>query len=246
MNPIYDTIDLNADVGEGIGNEPELLPLVSSCNIACGAHAGNRKTILDTMLLAKKHQVRIGAHPSYPDKENFGRKSIQMSSKDFRNIIGEQLGYFEKLAQKAEVSWKHIKAHGALYNDLSNDLALAKMYLEEVQKYGKLLVVPSGSIIEKLAIQSGLGYLREGFADRAYHTNLKLVSRSKPGAVLHNKKLILKRLLLMIHDKQVHTVEGNLVSIEVDTVCVHGDNKAALEILVYLREELAKERILIQ
>lgn len=237
-------IDINCDVGEGIGNEAQLLPLISSCNVACGGHAGNLKTIESVAILAKRHRVKVGAHPSYPDKENFGRMSMKISKPNLIATIQKQIENFISIVKKENIIMHHIKPHGALYNDIAKDLSLAKTFLEAIAPYkSAYLYVPYASIIEKEALKQGFYIKREAFADRNYNTDLSLVSRKLPQAVLEDPEKVLKHLVLMVQANQINTINGNIIDILADTYCVHGDTATALQILTYLSKQLRTHNI---
>ncbi|MBT8280292.1 MAG: 5-oxoprolinase subunit PxpA [Muriicola sp.] len=238
-------IDINCDVGEGLGNEAQLFPFISSCNLACGGHAGDAKTIREVIALAHMHQVRVGAHPSYPDKENFGRKSMEMNSDDFRNSIISQIELVEDILSDKKGTLTHIKAHGALYNDLAKDRELALKYLNILKPYksSTALFLPFGSVLAKEALKSGWRCKYEAFGDRNYNDDLSLVSRTSDSALITAPENALEHLLLMIKKSRVKTVSGNLIPIKADTYCIHGDTSSAYEILTYLSVEFPKHNI---
>lgn len=246
MEGIY--IDINCDVGEGIDNEADLLPMISSCNIACGGHAGDEGSMAQVVKLAKKYGVRIGAHPSYPDKENFGRFSMDIGSTALVNSIRAQIHALKTILHKEQVSLHHIKPHGALYNDLVKNEALADLFLKAIASYSESVVLyaPPDSVIAKKAIKHGFKVKLEAFADRSYNPDLSLVSRKLPNAVLDNPKLVLDHLVKMVHENKVVTINGRESHIEAQTYCLHGDTPNALQILMYLSEELPKKQIYIQ
>lgn len=242
--PDYE-IDLNCDVGEGVGNEPELFPHISSCNIACGGHAGNRASMKEIVTLAGKAGVRAGAHPSYPDRENFGRKHMKLSARELEETLLEQLKLMDEVAGAAGVPLHHIKAHGALYNDLAANPDLAREYLRILTPYreSRVLFVPAGSELMRLA--SSLGYTTwgEAFADRAYNADGSLVARSTPGAVIHEAPRVFRQVRDLVVAGRVTTLTGPEIRLSPDTICIHGDTPGALEILMYLSLELPKESI---
>lgn len=235
-------IDINCDVGEGIGNEPDLFPMISSCNIACGGHAGSKETIRQCLELALKFNVSIGAHPSYPDRENFGRISMHISDDDLIRSISDQMKLFMIECNYLGATLHHIKPHGALYNDIAKNEHLAKVFLSAIIRYKKnvVLYVPFGSIIEKLAIASNFKIWREAFADRNYTNDLSLVSRKQKNALISNGKDVLNHLLLMYNEKEVRTVNGERIPIQADTFCIHGDTPTAFQILMYITEHLSE------
>lgn len=238
-------IDLNCDMGEGVGNEADLMPLISSCNIACGGHAGDRASMDICVSLALEHGVRIGAHPSYPDRDHFGRKSMVMGKEGLKAALEHQLGEFDTVLRGRGATFHHIKAHGALYNDLAKGGALAEDYLEALAPYqGRAaLYVPAGSAFELIARGSGFVTVAEAFADRAYTEGGHLAPRNLPGAVLQRPERVLEQLREMVLKGQVRTLEGSLLPIVAQTFCIHGDTPGAFEILTYLSRELPKSEI---
>jgi len=235
-------IDINCDVGEGIGNEALIFPFISSCNIACGGHAGDAHSMREMVQLAKKNKLKIGAHPSYPDKLNFGRVHMQMSKAKFRESIQEQLAALDATLLQEEVAMHHIKAHGALYNDLAGDPRLASEFLKNIAPYKQqcYLYVPYGSAIATEATRYGFNFLYEAFGDRAYTNNYSLAPRRLAGAVIEDPDTVLRQLLLMIREQKVRTLNGSDIPMEAHTFCIHGDTPSALQILMYLAGELPK------
>lgn len=246
MEDIY--IDINCDVGEGVGNEADLLPLISSCNIACCGHAGDDRSMTQVVKLAKQYGVHIGAHPSYPDKENFGRLSMDIGSTELTTSIRSQIHALNTILQQEQVSLHHIKPHGALYNDLAKNEALADLFLKAIASYKEVVVLyaPPSSVIAEKAIKHNFKVKLEAFADRSYNQDLSLVSRKLPNAVLIDPKIVLDHLVKMVHENKVVTIDGRESHIEAQTYCLHGDTPNALQILTYLSEELPKKQIYIQ
>jgi len=244
----FKTIDINADVGEGLGNEALLMPYLSSCNIACGGHAGDAETMAEVVRLAKSLKVKIGAHPSFPDKANFGREVMEMSSADLYGSLKSQIRNLQQILHTENAQLHHIKPHGALYNLAAKDEKTAKIIIEMVKSIAMpiQLYVPYNSVIAKLAEQEKISITFEAFADRNYEENLSLVSRKKEGAILHENSKILNHILGMIHREKVTAINGVEVSIKASTFCVHGDTKNALEILEFLTKELPKYNVKIQ
>lgn len=238
-------IDINCDVGEGIGNEVQLMPFMSSCNIACGGHAGDQGSMLEVAKLAKKFSVKVGAHPSYPDPENFGRVSMKIQNSRLVESIQNQMSSFESILKEQDIVLNHIKAHGALYNDIRRDSDLARTFLKSIDgfKDTALLYVPYGSAIEKEAHMRGFSTKREAFADRNYNLDLSLVPRQRVDAVITSPEEVLENLLRMVKEKHILTKEGIKVYIHADTFCIHGDTPSAFEILNYLSTELPKVKI---
>ncbi|MFK8059948.1 MAG: 5-oxoprolinase subunit PxpA [Polaribacter sp.] len=238
-------IDVNCDLGEGIVNEHLLIPFISSCNIACGGHFGDANSIDKTIELAIEKNVLIGAHPSFPDKKNFGRKVMQISDDELKLSIQNQLDLFLERLSKLKGKLHHIKPHGALYNLIAEDEKAAENFIESIKKYLKdvFLYVPYNSEIEKVALKNNIKIKYEAFADRNYNDNLKLVSRKEENAVITKSKEVLNHILKMVSDGKVKTISGIEKTIKVDTFCVHGDNENSLEILKYASEELSKKGI---
>ena len=239
------TIDINCDVGEGVGNETEIFPYISSCNIACGGHAGDIETMTQIVKLANQHIVKIGAHPSYPDRVNFGRQVIDISKQELQRSITEQLKNFDAILVNEQGELHHIKAHGALYNQSAKDKSLAKTYLEAVQEYKTraLLYVPYGSEIAREALDQGFEIWYEAFGDRNYNRDLSLVNRKQGNALIQDPEQVLQHMLPIIKEGKVRAVSGELVKIEAKTLCIHGDTPSALEILMYLSHELSKHQV---
>ena len=239
------TIDINCDVGEGIENEELLMPYVSSCNIACGGHYGDENTIRKTIELALHNKVKIGAHPSFPDTENFGRKIMDISFEDLKDSIESQLNLIMQQLDMYHVKLHHIKAHGALYNLIAKDTETASVYLDAIEKYAKnsYLFVPYNSVIDKLAQERNFKVNYEAFADRNYNSDLSLVARTTEKALLTDSKSVLNHVMHMIQNNAVRTIENTDVPILVDTFCIHGDHKNAFIILKELTSLLKKQNI---
>ncbi|MCQ0112144.1 5-oxoprolinase subunit PxpA [Zhouia amylolytica] len=233
-------IDINCDLGEGLNNEHLIMPYISSCNVACGGHAGDKELMERVVELAMKYQVKLGAHPSYPDKKNFGRVSLKLSKSELEVTIIEQIKIFKEITDNHAVRMHHIKAHGALYNDLAKDEALSIQYLEILNAYKKdvFLYVPYGSVIEKKALESGFKIKYEAFADRNYNEDLSLVPRSEDNAVIKNEAQILNHVFNMALHQRVRTSTGKEMFIKADTFCVHSDTENAAGMLQYLYHNL--------
>lgn len=234
------TIDINCDVGEGVGNEKELFPMISSCNIACGGHAGSKETIRWCLELAKEFNVKVGAHPSYPDKENFGRVSMSISDADLIKSIQAQMQLFESVRSKLNTPLHHIKPHGALYNDIAKNEQLSQAFLKSIEAFKDevYLYVPFNSVVEKVAKKNGYKVRIEAFADRNYNNDLNLVSRKEDNALISNEEEVLKHVLRMAKDNVVKTIKNEDIAMNADTYCIHGDTPSALQILMYITEHL--------
>jgi UPF0271 protein len=226
-------IDINCDVGEGLGNEADLMPYISSCSIACGAHAGDESTIEQTILLALKQNVKIGAHPSFPDKENFGRKILNITSAELQKSIESQITLVKKYTESHGSHLHHVKAHRALYNLAAKDEKTALALIAAVKNVAKnvFLYVPYGSLLVDLAKKNDLKIKIEAFADRNYNFDLSLVSRKEKDAIITNPTLVAEHLLKMITEQRLITIDGVGVKIHAETFCIHGDNPCAISIL---------------
>lgn len=239
-------LDMNADVGEGMDNEALLMPYLTSCNIACGAHAGDVATMDTVLQLAVANQVKIGAHPSYPDKANFGRIAMDITPEALQQSLLAQLQLFqERLEQLPKAQLHHIKAHGALYNVSATDKEVAQILVDVVQQMAPkaILYVPYGSVTADVATAAGLTIQYEIFADRNYQDDLQLVPRSESNAVLTDTKEVAAHVARMVLEGKVQTVSGKLVPIQADTCCVHGDNEAAIVIVKELQQLLTQKGI---
>ena len=247
MKAIYQ-IDINADVGEGVGNEPLIMPYLSSCNIACGGHAGSDIIMKETIQLAKKYNVKVGAHPSFPDKENFGRIVLDMSYAELYTSLLDQVLVLKYIAEEEGVVLNHVKPHGALYNLAAKDEKTAQVIVDVIKRMEQplKLYAPNNSIISKLANNVNVEVINEAFADRNYNEDLSLVSRQKDSALLTQKDEILHHIISMIKHQKVKTISGVEVPIKASTFCVHGDTENAIEILEFLNSELPKNQIKIQ
>ncbi len=234
------TIDINADVGEGVGNESKLIPFISSCNIACGGHAGDNKSMQYVVALAQKHGVKVGAHPSFPDKANFGRVAVDMSSEDLFTSIKEQIDTLLIVLDAIHEPLHHIKPHGALYNLVAVDTKTAHVIIEVIKSIALpvKLYVPYQSVIANLAEQNNIPILYEVFADRNYNDDLTLVSRASKEAIIYEPEAVFKHVYAMVCNRKVMTLNGKEIPIKADTVCIHGDNPEALSLARCLRAQL--------
>lgn len=230
-------LNINCDLGEGLFNDAILMQHILSCNIACGGHAGTVKTIDQTIALAIKNNVKIGAHPSFPDKENFGRKLMNIPLHELQKSLENQLNVFVERLKLQKAKLHHVKAHGALYNASIKDKEIAKVIVSVVKNIGKkvFLYVPFNSEIEKVAKQHNILVKYEAFIDRNYNDDGSLVSRTQENAVIYDKEYAFKHIQRMIIDKQIKTISNTLINIKADTFCIHGDNKNAVEILKFIK-----------
>lgn len=229
-------IDINCDVGEGVGNEEELMPLISSCSIACGGHAGDTTSMRHVARLAQENQVKVGAHPSYPDKPNFGRVSMPIDHEALQLSLQEQMAEFMAVLREEGIALYHIKAHGALYNDMTVDVELARVFLRSMEAYKKkaFLYVPFNSAIEGEALVSGFQIKYEAFGDRNYTEEGLLMSRTKANAVIGEPQAVLDHIARMVHEREAKLPSGKRIRMLADTYCIHGDTPSALEILTYI------------
>ncbi|WP_242157600.1 5-oxoprolinase subunit PxpA [Aestuariivivens sediminis] len=238
-------IDINADVGEGLDNENLLIPLISSCNIACGGHAGDDETMERVIALAKTHGVKVGAHPSFPDKENFGRAVMDMPYAALFKSLEDQVCRLIANLDKAHVSLHHIKPHGALYNIIAKDQNTAMVIIELLKSFAfpVYLYVPYRSVIADLAIKNHVPIIYEAFADRNYNDDLSLVSRQEPNALIEDADAMFHHIYKMVKEKKVKTVNGKNIPIQAHTFCVHGDTPNAIHLLESVRQRLANKQI---
>lgn len=226
-------MDINCDLGEGIGNDEQIMPFISSCNIACGVHAGSLTTMRNTVHLAKKNAVKIGAHPSFMDRANFGRKEMFIPKQILKSQIIDQIRSLKEITESEGGRLHHVKPHGALYNMAAkfNDVAMAVIEAVKYFEEDLILYVPYNSLIAYKARQFEMPYYYEVFADRSYHNDLTLVSRDEQESVITDPLKISKRVKQMIEEGVIETIQGKKISIKLDTICVHGDNPNILEIV---------------
>jgi 5-oxoprolinase (ATP-hydrolysing) subunit A len=241
-------VDLNADLGEGAGHDDELLQLVSSASIACGFHAGDPVSILASIRAARERGVAVGAHPSFADRENFGRTEVALPAVDVFAIVAYQVGAFRALATAAGTRANHVKAHGALYNLAVRDEKLAEAIAHAVLAIDSslLLFAPGESALERAAQSAKLSVVREVFADRNYLADGLLVPRTRPDALLHDPEEAAVRVLRMLREGVVRSVDGKDVEVQAETICIHGDTPGAAEFARSLRTSLEKNGVLIQ
>ena len=238
-------VDLNSDLGEGAGHDEEILDLVSSANIACGFHAGDPASVFVSIQAALERGVSLGAHPSFPDRENFGRTEMTMAPADVYATVAFQVGGFQALARAAGGRMNHVKAHGALYNMAARERALADVIANAVFALDPKLILfaPLESELDYAATELGLETASEVFADRNYRADGSLVPRSEPNAFVHDPLEAADRILRILEEGKVRAVDGTDVAISAGTVCVHGDNPQAVEFVRKLRHRLELEEI---
>ena len=238
-------MDLNSDLGEGyghwaLGDDAALLEVVTSANVACGFHAGDPATIDRTVRTATEHGVAIGAQVSYPDLVGFGRREIDEAPDDLTADVLYQIGALEAFARAAGSQVRYVKPHGALYNRIARDPVQAAAVVEAIRRYDPalpLLTLP-GSAAMRAAEEAGIPAVAEGFADRAYTAEGRLVSRREPGAVLHDPRQVATRAVVMATEGRVETVDGGQVAVQVRSLCVHGDTPGAVELAKAVRAAL--------
>ena len=242
------TIDINVDVGEGLGNESLIMPYIASCNIACGGHAGDNETMRTVVKLAKLYSVKIGAHPSFPDIENFGRQPIKMSCAALFSSLKHQIRGLIKIINQEHALLHHIKPHGALYNLAAVDEKTAKVIIEVMKSIALpiKLYVPYKSIIADLAIKNNIQITYEAFADRNYNDDLTLMSRHQKGALIEDVNLMFEHVFRMVSTQKVRTINNTEIDIIADTFCVHGDNPKSVILIKNLKEKLELEGVKIR
>jgi UPF0271 protein len=239
------SIDLNADLGEGSGHDEELFELISSANIATGFHAGDSDSMHAAVSAAKKHGVAVGAHPSFFDRENFGRKELKVSNQEVFDAVVYQLGVFQAIASAVGVEPNHVKPHGALYNMAVRDDKLADAIARAIESVDPKLILfaPDNTELTHAGEAHGLQVAREIFADRNYLNDGWLVPRSRPDALLHDPKEAAERVLRMLREGKVRSIEDRDVEVRGETICVHGDTPGAVEFARELRSRLEREGV---
>jgi UPF0271 protein len=239
------SVDLNADLGEGAATEAELLGLVTSANIACGFHAGSPVSMTASIRAAHAAGVAVGAHPSLADRENFGRREWPVTPEEAFDLMIYQLGAFQAVAFSVGVRPNHVKPHGALYNMAARDSALADAVARALLAVDRTLILfaPGGSALATAASALGLRVAREVFADRNYQSDGALVPRTQPGALLSDAEEAARRVVRMLRENVVRTIDGNELAIHADTICVHGDTPDAIAFARTLRTHLASTGI---
>ena len=238
-------ININCDLGEkskfhSIENDPELLNIVNSANIACGYHAGDEQTMAMVIKISKTNGVSIGAHPSFNDPDNFGRKRMNLSSLEIKKLIFEQYEILQKIAQKNNENVTHIKPHGALNNMACEDLELASTIASAINDLNKdmIYLVPTGSKMEIAAKKLNMKIACEIFADRNYEDDGNLVSRKKPYALITDPEKAKIHVLNMVKNQSINCLSGKQIPCEIDSICIHGDNKTSLETAKSIKKNL--------
>lgn len=230
------TIDINADLGEGYGFDAEIMPLISSCSIACGGHYGDENSMRTTIQLAKNHNIKVGAHPSFPDRENFGRKVMEIGEEHLIKSLVKQIQDFYKICESENVGVNHIKLHGALYNLASVDDKIAETVIKAFQK--AQVKVPVYVPYNTMLFAKAKPYFTlksECFIDRTYTDEGVLVKRTESGALIESPEKCFEQLIDIVTKEQVKTLSGKYISMKGETFCMHGDNQNAVDILKYIR-----------
>jgi 5-oxoprolinase (ATP-hydrolysing) subunit A len=240
-------VDLNSDVGESfgaytIGQDPILLPHVTSANVACGFHAGDPGVMRATVAMARQHGVAVGAHPGFPDLVGFGRRDLHATAQEVEDFVLYQIGALAAIAAAQGVRLQHVKPHGALFNMAVRDSSLADAIARATAAADRSLILfglPQSELV-RAGERAGLRTASEVFADRAYEPDGTLVSRRKPGAVIHDPEAVVARVVRMATDHTVAAVDGSVVRLEVDTICVHGDTRGAADLAARIRQSLER------
>jgi UPF0271 protein len=246
-------IDLNSDVGETfgpwrMGNDVDLMPSVTSANVACGFHAGDPSTMRDTVKLAKQHGVAIGAHPGFPDLVGFGRRELKATPGEVEDLVLYQVAAIAGVAAAEGLRLQHVKAHGALYNMACRDRALAEAIARAVASLDRDLILfglPNSELL-RAGVAAGLRVAAEGFADRAYEVDGSLASRLKSGSVIHDPATVVARALKMVKEGAVVALDGSTINVEPETICVHGDTEGAARLAVEIRRGLEHAGVRVQ
>ncbi len=228
------SVDINCDMGESfgawtMGADAEVMPNITSANVACGAHAGDPSVMRRTVRLAKQHGVSVGAHPGFADLQGFGRREFPVDPSEIEDSLIAQIGALSAIARAEQVPMRHVKAHGALYNMAVRDCRLADAIARAIKACDPALIMfalPKSPMIDA-ALAAGLRAASEGFADRAYEPDGSLTPRSRPGAVVHDAAVVVDRAVRMVRDGVVLTIERAEIPMKIDTICVHGDTPGA-------------------
>ena len=243
-------ININCDLGESsklhsTKNDPILLKIVNSANIACGYHAGDKPTMEKTIEISKKNKVSIGAHPSFNDPENFGRKRLNLPASEIKKLVIEQINILSNIANNKGTKVTHIKPHGALNNMACENYDLAKIISESIIEVNKELIflVPTGSQMEKVGKKLGIKIATEIFADRNYEDDGNLISRSKDNAMIIDPVIAKKHVIKMIENQALNCYSGKQIPCEIDSICVHGDGENAVNTAKEIRDGLLKSGV---
>ncbi|MFC4224120.1 LamB/YcsF family protein [Lysinibacter cavernae] len=243
-------IDLNSDLGEGfgrwsLGDDAAMLSIVSSANVACGFHAGDPAAILDTVRAARDNGVAIGAHVAYRDLAGFGRRNMDVDSRDLIADVVYQIGALKGLAAAAGATVSYVKPHGALYNTIAHDERQATDVVKAIREVDPSLVLMglAGSTVLRIGEEAGLRCVAEAFADRAYTPEGVLVSRREAGSVLHDAEQVAERMLQLVTEGTVTAIDGSVARVQADSICVHGDTEGSVAMARRVREVLTEAGI---
>lgn len=243
-------VDLNCDLGESfgsytIGNDDQVIPLITSANVACGYHASDPVVMDQTLSMAKEAGIRIGAHPGFPDLMGFGRRNLSVSPTEAKAYVLYQLGALDAFCRVHGMKMQHVKPHGALYNMAAKDYELSRAICEGIREFDPQLIVLalSGGELARAARDMGLRTALEVFADRAYEEDGSLVNRRKAGAMITDEDLAVARVVRMVKEKKVTAITGKDIPIQADSVCVHGDGAKALVFVEKIRRALTEEGV---
>ena len=248
-----DSIDINSDLGEfrnekQLTNELNILNYISSCSIACGGHVGDVNSIKTIIEASKKHSIAIGPHPSYPDKEGFGRRMIDIESKDLENSIRDQINLFLKVADSLSMPVRHVKLHGRLYNEVSKSEVLSSLFINLIDsfKYDLSVIGPAESLLGQMLEDKDIPFIPEAFIDRTYKEDLTLVDRSEEGSVLISVEEQINQARSIVCDEKIMSNNNKILNLKAETLCIHGDSPNSLEVAEALTNMLIKEKIKIQ
>lgn len=234
------SIDINMDVGEGLDNEEDLFPYISSCNIACGGHYGDLQSMTATALKANRFGLKIGVHPSFPDRLGFGRRLLKMSPLELGESLKNQITTFLEVLKDLKIELHHLKLHGALYNLAAKDFETSSLVIDVYKELNLRCIIytPYKSALFNLAHKEGIRVWSEAFGDRSYNLDGSLESRSKTNAVITNPESVTKQVLQMVRDHTVMTAQGENINIQADTICLHGDTLNAPILVKTLHDQL--------
>lgn len=225
-------LDINCDLGEGMGSDEAMMPFLDSCNIACGGHAGDDRSIAATVDQAVRHGVKVGAHPSYPDRKNFGRKPLEIPFTKLQDSLMDQILRVKESAKNHQIPLHHIKLHGALYLESLTNASLADNLIDFLQKEfpEQWIYAPFGSAIAQAGMAKNARITYEVFADRMYLSASQLLSRTHPRAIITDLTKIIEQVSLFVKERRVKTINGDYHSLKADTICIHGDHPLAVKI----------------
>lgn len=228
---------INCDLGEGIANEAAIIPWIDVASIACGGHFGDRDSVESTLALIREFGKKAGSHPSYPDRQNFGRKTLSISHNNLIDSIQKQISFYQEIAKSSDVPMDHIKFHGALYNDAAEDRELAEVLIAFLTREfpNTPLLVPPHSELETAALRHRLPIRLEIFGDRAYQNNYRLVSRKAENSLFTQTDQVIAHLEPILRQGKIKTSSGELIPVKAETLCFHGDNPGILEFLPLVR-----------